>query len=43
MARDRVLLSTNQDPDSLSIEDTFELLFEFDHTSNDITAGTMLP
>ena len=40
MARDRVILSTNQDPDSPSIEDAFELLSEFDDTSDDITVGT---
>ena len=43
MARDRVLLSMNQDLDSPSIEDTYELLSEFDDTSDVITAGTMIP
>ena len=40
VARDRVLLSMLDSP---SIEDTFELLSEFDDTSDVITAGTMIP
>ena len=43
VARDLVLLSTNQYPDSPNMEETFELLSELEDTSDESTAGTMFP